>query len=93
MVDSFLIFVANAGLWICAILNDVMMVCFCRESLVLCSYNESFCFGLETRRLKPLVCCFHIIASLIREGYTYRAMVSPPIGFVFAVDPDVLHLS
>ena len=55
MVDSFLIVVANAALWICAILNDVMIVCFCREDLVLCSYNESFCFGLETRRLEQLV--------------------------------------
>ena len=41
MVDSFLIFVANAALWICAILNDVKMVCFCCEGLVLCSYNNN----------------------------------------------------
>lgn len=63
MVGRFLIFVAGAALWICAILNDVMMVRFFGKGLVLCSYNESFCFGLETRELKPLVCCFPINIS------------------------------
>ena len=63
MVDSFLIVVVDAALWICVILNDVMMVSLCGKGLVLCSYNQSFCFVLEPRGLKPLVCCFHINIS------------------------------
>ena len=66
-VFRYLIFVADAALWICVIFNDVTMVRFCEEGLVLCSCDESFFIGLETKGLW-FVAFISTSASLIRAG-------------------------
>ena len=65
MVNSFLGFVADAAMWICPILNNMVMVR--SGGLVLCRNNESLCFSLETGGFEPLVCCFRINISVFNS--------------------------